>query len=203
MKPEWFQLLYKTSDIVFDVPVGSKFIWQLSMYEPLIIGIAFPFIRVPPWQLRGTPKMFQLGKKMRKVWERSKMDWRHILRNVVLEYERLRSMPADVVLRVLYFECKCGVPCQESGEEEEERENDPQLQQRMKSAWGNKHWSAKDFLTGRDGDHLLIPFECNVCIFRKLKGRNPIPSNAQDLLPSACIRRMNLYMFWSQAKATF
>jgi hypothetical protein len=50
-------------------------------------------------------------------------------------------------------------------EEEEERENDPLLQQRLKSAWGKKHRATGDFLVGRDGDHLLIPFECDLCVF--------------------------------------
>ena len=87
-------------------------------------------------------------------------------------------------------------------EEEEERENDPQLQQRMRSAWGNKHRSPDEFLLGRDGDHLLVPFECDLCIFRKLKGQNPIASNGPDSLLLACIRRMNLDACWSRAKST-
>jgi hypothetical protein len=61
MKPEWFQQLYKASDIVFDVPVGTK-CWPASMFEPLIIGLALPFISKPPCQLRGAPKMFNLGR---------------------------------------------------------------------------------------------------------------------------------------------
>jgi hypothetical protein len=114
MKPEWFRLLYKALDMVFDVLVGAE-CWPSSMLEPLIVGISFPFIRVPPWQLRGTPKMFHLGRKMRRLWERLKMDPRHILGKLPLEYERLRSMWVDVVRRVLFFESKCAVPRQESG----------------------------------------------------------------------------------------
>jgi hypothetical protein len=112
LKPEWFRLLYKASDIVFDVPVGSE-CWPSSMFEPLIVGIAFPYLRVPPWQLRGTPKMFHLGRKLREVWKGSKMDSRHLLRKFLLEHQRLRSMPADVVRRVLYFESKCPVSREE------------------------------------------------------------------------------------------
>lgn len=103
MKPEWFRLLYKASDIVFDVPVGSP-CWPAEMLEPLIIGIAFPYIRHPPWQLRGTPKMFYLGRRMREVWATSKVDPGNILHKFLLEFEKLRSMPADVVRRMLYFE---------------------------------------------------------------------------------------------------
>jgi hypothetical protein len=103
MKPEWFRLLYKASDIFFDVPVGLS-CWALEMYEPLIIGIAFPYIRHPPWQLRGTPKMFYLGRRMREMWTTANVDLGNLLREFLLEFERLRSMPADVVRRMLYFE---------------------------------------------------------------------------------------------------
>jgi hypothetical protein len=82
----------------------------------------------------------------------------------------------------------------------EEIENNPQLQQKMRFAWGNKHRSPNEFLIGQDGDHLLMPFECDLCIFGKFKSHNPILSNAQDSLLSACIRQMKLDAFWSQAK---
>jgi hypothetical protein len=54
----------------------------------------------------------------------------------------------------------------------------------------------------RDGDHMLVPFECDLCIFRKLKSRNPLPGNQQDTLLLACLRRANLDAFWSRAKST-
>lgn len=42
LKSEWFCLLYKAADIVFDIPVGSK-CWPTHMYEALRIGIAFAY----------------------------------------------------------------------------------------------------------------------------------------------------------------
>jgi ferredoxin len=87
-------------------------------------------------------------------------------------------------------------------EEEAERENNPLMQERLTLAWGNKHRSEKDFKVARDGDHLLVPFECDLCIFRKLKNRNPLLENQQDLLLMACVRRANLDAFWSRAKST-
>jgi hypothetical protein len=114
MKPEWFRQLYKAADIVFDVPVGAAF-WPAPMFEPLIIGIAFPFISAPPWQLRSTPKMFKLGWQLRRVWAGEEMDSRDLLYEFLLEYQRLRTMPPDVVRRVLFFESKCPVPRQGPG----------------------------------------------------------------------------------------
>jgi hypothetical protein len=111
LKPEWFRQLYKASDFVFDVPPGAS-CWPKTMYEPLIIGVLFPYLRNPPWQLRLTPKMFSLERGMRNLWKEPGMDPGDILREFLLVYERLRSMPADVVRRVLFFEPKDMFPYQ-------------------------------------------------------------------------------------------
>jgi hypothetical protein len=42
-------------------------------------------------------------------------------------------------------------------------------QERVQRAWGKKHRSPDEYLVGRDGHHLLVPFECDLCIFRKLR----------------------------------
>jgi hypothetical protein len=111
LKPEWFRQLYKASDLVFDVPAGAS-CWSKQMFEPLIIGVVFPFLRTPPWQLRLTPKMFSLERGMRNMWEDPAMDPGDLLRKFLLVYERLRSMPADVVRRVLFFEPRDTVSCE-------------------------------------------------------------------------------------------
>jgi hypothetical protein len=45
MKPKWFCLLHKALDIVFNILVGAE-CCPSSIFEPLIVGISFPFIRV-------------------------------------------------------------------------------------------------------------------------------------------------------------
>lgn len=35
---------------------------------------------------------------------------------------------------------------------------------------------------GRNGDNLVTPFQCNLCIFRNLQCRNPLPGLQDDLL---------------------
>jgi hypothetical protein len=48
----------------------------------------------------------------------------------------------------------------------------------------------------------MVPFECDECIFRKLRKVDPLPRDPQDDLLLACIRRMNLDAFWSRAQDT-
>ena len=67
----------------------------------------------------------------------------------------------------------------------------------MEINWGKKHRDKTHFLLGRDGDHTMVCFECDTCIFRKLKGRDPIKENNEDILLEECIRRINLDSFWS------
>jgi hypothetical protein len=54
-------------------------------------------------------------------------------------------------------------------------------------------------LCGRDGDHLLTPFQCDLCVFRNLKNRNP---GAGDRLLLACIWQVNLDALWGRESAT-
>lgn len=63
--------------------------------------------------------------------------------------------------------------------------------------------SASAFLEARYGDHLMAPFECDTCIFWKLRKAKPNPEvNASDKLLLDCIRRVNLDAFWSRMTST-
>jgi hypothetical protein len=48
----------------------------------------------------------------------------------------------------------------------------------------------------------MVPFECDLCVFRKLRRRSPDITDAGDSLLLACIRRINLDAFWSRSKYT-
>ena len=54
----------------------------------------------------------------------------------------------------------------------------------------------------RDGDHLMVPFECDICQFRNCCLRDPIPGNQKDSNTLTAIRRANLDAFWSRETST-
>jgi len=58
------------------------------------------------------------------------------------------------------------------------------------SVWKGKVRDEDAFKKARAGDHLMVPFECDFCIFIKLKGNLPDPDAPSDQLLMACIRRM-------------
>ena len=56
-------------------------------------------------------------------------------------------------------------------------------------------------LVARNGDHLMIPFQCELCHFRNLKGCNP-RNIGVDFLLIRTIRRANMDAFWSREPGT-
>jgi hypothetical protein len=68
---------------------------------------------------------------------------------------------------------------------------------------GGFHWTTQRdlhrHLHARDGDHLVSPFQCDLCVFRNLKGRN---AGSHDKLLLACIRQANLDALWGRETAT-
>ena len=86
-------------------------------------------------------------------------------------------------------------------DEYEDLEN-PSEREQLQVAWGKKHEPEDEFHYGRNGDHCLVPFECDTCVFVKLQGRLPDITNSVDELLLACIRRVNLDAFWSRSKHT-
>ena len=103
LTPKCFKQLHKACDLVMEIPAGTSF-WPEGNYEPLIIGLAFPFIRSQPWQLRGTPKMFAMDRKLCKMWKEDPVGGRDLLRKFCVQCWKMRSMSERMVSRVLFFE---------------------------------------------------------------------------------------------------
>ena len=53
---------------------------------------------------------------------------------------------------------------------------------RLVSSWEPLPHDDNEYLVARNGDHLMAPFECDFCIFRKLKQREPINTDDQNNL---------------------
>jgi hypothetical protein len=73
---------------------------------------------------------------------------------------------------------------------------------RLDKVWKGKHHAKNAFRVGRNGDHTMVPFECDLCIFRKLIGRNPAENSHTDALCKAAIRRVDLDAMWARSSHT-
>ena len=78
---------------------------------------------------------------------------------------------------------------------------DESHEERFANAW-KLQWEKDKYCVGRRGDHLLTPFECDRCIFVKLKARLPMKGAVRDKLLLAGIRRVNLDALWSKESST-
>ena len=84
-----------------------------------------------------------------------------------------------------------------------EEAEDSRDKARIEKAWGRKRFKRElEFTHARNGDHFLVPFECDTCIFRKLRKLDPNPRSESDVLLMASIRRANLDTFWSRSSDT-
>jgi hypothetical protein len=110
LTPQWRRHLNKACDLVLCMGAGSE-VWPLEMYEPLTIGLVFPFLSVRPWQVRGTPKMLFLGRTMSGLLKDSNVVTGDLLRKLCQQMWNLRTVPENVVRRVLYFASDDTIPC--------------------------------------------------------------------------------------------
>jgi hypothetical protein len=73
---------------------------------------------------------------------------------------------------------------------------------RLVSGWAPRKSDQSRFRAARDGDDLLVSFECDFCVFGKLFDHEPQTTSSKDIYALACIRRINLDAFWSRAADT-
>ena len=58
------------------------------------------------------------------------------------------------------------------------------------------------FLRARDGDHLMLAFECDLCHFQNCCHRDPILDSEKDINTLRAIRRANLDTLWARETST-
>jgi hypothetical protein len=74
---------------------------------------------------------------------------------------------------------------------EAKKEEDERLVER----WASKHQSLSAYLVRWDRDSSMCPFECDFCVFRKMKGINRQVGKIQDNLVMGCVQQANLDAF--------
>jgi hypothetical protein len=73
---------------------------------------------------------------------------------------------------------------------------------RLVTGWKAKKSDVGRYRSARDGDDLMVAFECDFCIFEKVYERPPDLTSASDRLGMGCIRRVILDSFWSRSRST-
>ena len=73
---------------------------------------------------------------------------------------------------------------------------------RLMAGWKPKRSDLRKYSEARDGDDLMVSFECDFCVFAKISGRLPLSGSESDSHLMGCIRRVILDAFWSRARHT-
>lgn len=79
MTYHWRKKLQKVSDLVFEVPAGSREFWPVQEHEPLIVGLTLRFSSSSPWQVKRTGCVLELERLLREVWKSEDRDERSLL----------------------------------------------------------------------------------------------------------------------------
>jgi hypothetical protein len=70
----WRKKLFKTADIVLELPPRPVPPWTLDMHEPLILAFVLPFVSFFPWELSSTIPVLDLGRQVQRLWKDTQGD---------------------------------------------------------------------------------------------------------------------------------
>jgi hypothetical protein len=100
MQPQWRKQLYKAADLVITLPAGHP-AWPVTMFEPLTLGFAFPFLKHSPWQLRRSEYIVELGRKLSGMWRDNLAGEGPLLRELWFVQRKLSNLPSELARKML------------------------------------------------------------------------------------------------------
>ena len=117
MTPFWMRQFFRIVDVHFFVPAKvNHFFWGSNCHEALYVGIALPYLKYRPFQIRQTPKAVYMGRKLCKVFQDKVVDGGDLLRKFLQECRTFPAMRKDVVWDMLYFKSHTPFPRRLPGE---------------------------------------------------------------------------------------
>ncbi len=101
LEPQWRSHLHKSADLVLEIPAGTSF-WPEDMFEPLIIGLYFPYLSHRPWELRHSPSLVELGRRLRPLWKTDEKSAGIILREFWSKERSFSNLSPKLVFKMLH-----------------------------------------------------------------------------------------------------
>jgi hypothetical protein len=96
----WQRQLFKSADLVVRITPGHPH-WTTEQHEPLIVGFYFPYLKDEPWQLKGTPKILGMARRLQRVCKTNPISTGRVLRQLWEFARKLPEMPKHVVFQML------------------------------------------------------------------------------------------------------
>jgi hypothetical protein len=175
MTSSWQKLLGKICDLIFTVPLGST-PWPNHHFGPLLLGIYFPLSHHRPWHLCSTALLDNLASQLSEL-PPSYLNWgENILHNLLHEAWTLDTLSSGMEW---HGHCYCA---NYNGEFHIVRPQDKAGEILIKDPEDEEH-----YLVTCDGDNLAIPYQCDVCHFINIMGKEPLELSARDMRFMRCL----------------
>jgi hypothetical protein len=101
----WRKKLYKTADIVLELPPRAFSPWPCEMHEPLILAFVLPFLPFFPWELRSSTPLLDLGRQVQDMWKGAEGDVGPLLWQLLNLSPSMASMSGSLVRELLHPPC--------------------------------------------------------------------------------------------------
>ena len=101
---EWRKHLFKSADLMFDLPVGSD-VWPAEMHETLMFAVYFPYLPRYPWELRKSPLLVDVDRRVRVLLKEDVSLAGNFLSQFCDLTRRMDSMSIRELRRVLQSKC--------------------------------------------------------------------------------------------------
>jgi len=97
---DWKRRLHRTADIVIEIPAITSF-WKPNCFESLVVGFYFPYFRTEPWCHRGTQRMLELERTLRRMWKHQEKHAGSLLRKLFDTTRKMGSLSERLVRETL------------------------------------------------------------------------------------------------------
>ena len=101
MFDEWRRHMYKSADLIFEIPAGVSEIWPATMHETLIVCIYFPYLNRKPWELRGSRFLVELARPLSRLCKVDHSSVGGVLSELLGKARTLESLSVRELSRVL------------------------------------------------------------------------------------------------------
>ena len=98
---EWRIHIYKSADLIIDIPAGYGEIWPIDMHETLMIVICFPYLNRSPWELRKTKLFVGMGRYLKSVFKTSYRLGGCILSQLCKKTRGMGTLPFGLLRKLL------------------------------------------------------------------------------------------------------
>ena len=138
------------ADLFVEMPFDAE-VWPACTFEPLTLAIVLPFASQSPWKFRYISFVSDYNRSLQMLWKDDFRMGGDSLLNLLLTSRALESLPENMVRK-----------CYKVSREEDHRVVQSQEEDGLDLTYEDNKLR---YFVARNGDHLIIPFQCELYHF--------------------------------------